>query len=80
MGGLICWCSGNRRVSVPIATIPRFFTGSFERVKGVTVRRIERVTISADHPIAYHVDGEPVEGGTVLEGRVHPSALRVAVR
>jgi YegS/Rv2252/BmrU family lipid kinase len=63
-----------------ITTIPRFFTGSFERVKGVTVRRIERVTISADHPIAYHVDGEPVDGGTVLEGRVHRAALRVAVR
>lgn len=63
-----------------ISTIPRFFTGSFERVKGVTVQRVERVTISADHPIAYHVDGEPVAGGTVLEGRVHPSALRVAVR
>jgi diacylglycerol kinase family enzyme len=63
-----------------ITTIPRFFTGSFERVKGVTVRRIDRVTISADHPIAYHVDGEPVDGGTVLEGRVHRAALRVAVR
>ena len=63
-----------------IATIPRFFTGTFDRVKGVTVQRIEHVTISADHPIAYHVDGEPVQGGAVLEGRVHPSALRVAVR
>jgi YegS/Rv2252/BmrU family lipid kinase len=63
-----------------IATIPRFFTGGFERVKGVTVRRIERVTISADRPISFHVDGEPVVGGTVVEGRVLPSALRVAVR
>jgi diacylglycerol kinase (ATP) len=63
-----------------ITTIPRFFTGGFERVQGVTVRRIEHVTISADHPIAYHVDGEPVDGGTVLEGRVHRAALRVAVR
>jgi len=63
-----------------IATIPRFFTGGFERVKGVTVRRFERITISADRPIAFHVDGEPVAGGAVLEGRVHPGALRVAVR
>jgi diacylglycerol kinase family enzyme len=63
-----------------IATIPRFFTGSFDRAKGVTVRPIEHVTISADRPITFHVDGEPVEGGTVLEGRVHPSALSVAVR
>lgn len=63
-----------------IATIPRFFTGGFERVKGVTVRRIERVTISADRPLAFHIDGEPAVGGTTLEGRVLPSALRVAVR
>jgi YegS/Rv2252/BmrU family lipid kinase len=63
-----------------IATIPRFFTGGFEQVKGVTVRRIERVTISADRPITFHVDGEPAVGGTTLEGRVLPSALRVAVR
>ena len=39
-----------------------------------------RLTISADRPIAFHVDGEPVAGGTVLEGRVHAAALRVAVR
>jgi diacylglycerol kinase (ATP) len=63
-----------------IATIPRFFTGGFEQVKGVTVRRFERITISADHPIHFHVDGEPVQGGTVLEGRVHPGALWIAVR
>ena len=63
-----------------IATIPRFFTGTFDQVSGVTVRRIERVTISSDHPIAFHVDGEPAEGGTVLEARVHQAALLVAVR
>jgi YegS/Rv2252/BmrU family lipid kinase len=63
-----------------VATIPRFFTGSFDRVKGVTVRRIERVTISSDRPIVFHVDGEPAEGGTTLEARVHPGALLVAVR
>jgi len=63
-----------------IATIPRLFTGGFGRVKGVTTRQIERLTITSDRPIGFHVDGELVEGGTVLEGRVHPSALRVAVR
>jgi diacylglycerol kinase family enzyme len=63
-----------------VATIPRLFTGSFARVKGVTMRQIERLTITADRPIAFHVDGELAEGGTALEGRVHPSALRVAVR
>jgi hypothetical protein len=28
----------------------------------------------------YHVDGEPVTGGTRLAARVHPGALRVAVK
>jgi diacylglycerol kinase family enzyme len=30
--------------------------------------------------MAFHVDGEPVEGGTRLEARVHPGALKVCVR
>lgn len=63
-----------------IATIPRLFTGSFGTVKGVTVKQVERLTISSDRPIGFHVDGEPAEGGTVLEGRVLPGALRIAVR
>ena len=28
----------------------------------------------------FHVDGEPVQGGTRLEARVHPGALKVCVR
>jgi hypothetical protein len=28
----------------------------------------------------FHVDGEPVDGGTRLEARIHPGALRMAVR
>jgi diacylglycerol kinase (ATP) len=63
-----------------IATIPRLFTGGFSRVKGVTVRQVEKLTITADRPMAFHVDGEPAQAGTVLEGRVLASALRVAVR
>ena len=30
--------------------------------------------------MTFHVDGEPVSGGTRLAVRVHPGALRVAVR
>jgi diacylglycerol kinase family enzyme len=30
--------------------------------------------------MAYHVDGEPGEGGTSLRARVHPGALMVAVK
>jgi YegS/Rv2252/BmrU family lipid kinase len=63
-----------------IATIPRLFVGGFDRVKGVSVKQIKRLAIACDRPIAFHVDGEPVEGGNTLEVRILPSALRVAVR
>ena len=63
-----------------IARIPWLFTGGFERVKGVSVRQIQQLTISSDRAIGFHVDGEPCTGGEVLQARVHPASLRVAVR
>jgi diacylglycerol kinase family enzyme len=30
--------------------------------------------------MTFHVDGEPVAGGTRVVVRVHPAALRIAVR
>jgi hypothetical protein len=30
--------------------------------------------------MTYHVDGEPMAGGTKLRTRIHPGALMVAVR
>ena len=46
---------------------------------GCTTTRLNEMTISADAPLTFHLDGEPVVGGTTLRARVHPSALRVAV-
>ena len=66
-----------------IATLwqmPRLFNGTIERVRGCTIRRVRDVTIESDQPMTFHVDGEPVAGGTLLRARVHPGALRVAVR
>ena len=63
-----------------IAAIPRLFFGTFARARGVSTRRVEHVAIESDRPIVFHVDGEPAQGGSRLEARVHPSALRVAVR
>lgn len=60
--------------------MPRLFNGTIERVRGCTIRRIREVTIESDQPMTYHVDGEPVAGGTMLRARVHPGALRIAVR
>jgi diacylglycerol kinase family enzyme len=56
------------------------FNGTVGRARGCTIRKIRRITIEADHPMTFHVDGEPVAGGARLVVRVHPGALRVAVK
>jgi YegS/Rv2252/BmrU family lipid kinase len=63
-----------------VMQLPRLFTGTADRIPGCTMQRIQEVTIEADEPMTYHVDGEPVVGGTRLVARVHPAALRVAVK
>jgi len=34
--------------------------------------------VESEQPMTFHVDGEPVQGGTRLDARVHPGVLRVA--
>jgi len=63
-----------------ICHVPRLFDGTVERIPGCSICSIQRATIASDQPMLFHVDGEPVEGGTELRIRVHPGALRVAVR
>jgi diacylglycerol kinase family enzyme len=60
--------------------IPRLFMGGLSRLRGVTMGQVERAVISSDRAMTFHVDGEAVTGGTRLEGRVLPGALRVCVR
>ena len=60
-----------------ICALPRLFTGGIERVRGFTTQQIDRARIESDLPMRFHVDGEPVEGGTTLEVRVLPKALDV---
>ena len=62
-----------------IVQLPRLFQGTAHRATGYSSRRIARATIESDRPMVYHVDGEPVSGGTSLRVRVHPGALNVAV-
>jgi diacylglycerol kinase (ATP) len=61
-------------------SMPRLFTGGVERVRGVSSRQIERITIEAAHPMIYHLDGEPRQGGQRLDFAVAPAVLRVSVR
>jgi diacylglycerol kinase (ATP) len=62
-----------------IVQLPRLFQGTVDRAPGCSIRKIARATIECDRPMTYHVDGEPVAGGTSLRIRVHPGALYVAV-
>jgi YegS/Rv2252/BmrU family lipid kinase len=58
--------------------LPKLFTGQVSRVRGVTIRKVEEAVVESDVPMTFHVDGEPVQGGTRLEARVLPRALKVA--
>jgi len=58
-----------------IAALPRLFAGRAAGARGLSIERIERATIECDRPMLFHVDGEPVEGGTRLEARVLPADL-----
>ena len=57
----------------------RLFNGTIDHHAYVHCSQVDRVTISADRPLRFHVDGEPVQGGCRLSATVHPAALRVRV-
>jgi len=62
-----------------IGALPRLFAGRAAGARGFSIERIEQATIDCDRPMLFHVDGEPIEGGTRLEAQVLPAALRVCV-
>ena len=57
----------------------RLFNGTVDRHAYVHCSQVGGVTISADHPLLFHVDGEAVQGGRSLSASVVPKALRVRV-
>jgi diacylglycerol kinase (ATP) len=63
-----------------LCAVPRLFVGGVARLRGVMTRQVDRITICSDGPMTFHVDGEAVQGGTRLEGRVLPGALKICVR
>jgi YegS/Rv2252/BmrU family lipid kinase len=60
--------------------VPRLFTGGVASLRGVSIRPVKSATIESDAPMVFHVDGEPIAGGTRLVAVVKPAALRVCVR
>jgi len=63
-----------------ICSVPHLFTGTANRITGCRIARIKEATIETSAPMTFHVDGEPVQGGTRLRARVHRHALHIAVR
>ena len=63
-----------------VCHVPRLFDGTVERIPGCSIRHVQRATIESDQPLLFHVDGEPVQGEKRARIRVHPAALRVAVK
>jgi diacylglycerol kinase (ATP) len=58
----------------------RLLSGGLDRAPTWSSRRVQRVTIESAQPMMFHVDGESVQGGTRLEARIHPAALKVCSR
>jgi len=59
--------------------VPRLFTGRIDGARGVTSVKAAEIEVTSDHPLPYHVDGEPFTGGPTVQGRARPGALRVAL-
>ena len=57
----------------------RLFNGTIDRHPYVHCSRVGGVTIAADRPLCFHVDGEVAQGGCSLTAKVHPRALGVRV-
>jgi diacylglycerol kinase (ATP) len=58
----------------------RLATGSIERAPIWSCERVRDARIQSDAPMIFHVDGEPIAGGTELRARLHPGALRIAAK
>ena len=62
-----------------LCRVPWLVARAVHRVPQWSTRPARRVTIECREPMPFHVDGEPVDGGTRLDARIHPGALRVCV-
>ncbi len=60
--------------------IPAFFNGTLRADDKILMKTAAAVDISSDHAIAFHVDGEPRQGGTTVALRTRPRSLGVRVK
>jgi YegS/Rv2252/BmrU family lipid kinase len=59
--------------------LPFVFTGTIDRLAGVSIQRTSSIQITSPYPLVYHVDGEPIAGTLSVAARVRPQALRLRV-
>lgn len=71
-------------VCVPARPVPwlllrsfRLFTGAVDRTPGIRTVSAAAAELTAERPLAFHVDGEVYAGGPRLHVRVLPASLRV---
>ena len=57
--------------------VRRLFNGTIDQEPDVSMRTASSITISAEQPIRFHVDGEVVEGSETLTATVHPGTPAV---
>jgi YegS/Rv2252/BmrU family lipid kinase len=57
--------------------MPRLFMGAGERIPGCRISRVSEAAVESDRPVLFHIDGELCHGGTRVQVRVHPGALKV---
>ena len=72
-------CVPARSLSWLLLRSYRLFAGTIERVPGVRCVSAATVEVTAERPLAFHVDGEVYAGGPSLRVRVAPASLRVRV-
>lgn len=63
-----------------VARLPWLAARRIHRLPQWSSQAARTVTIESDAPMTFHVDGEPVDGGSLLSARIHPGALGVCVR
>lgn len=71
---------GERGALGRIGLVARSYARTVDRAPGVTRLPAALVVVRADQPILFHVDGEPNQGGTTVEARIIPAAIRVRVK
>ncbi len=62
-----------------LRALPRLFSGTVDRARGVQIRRVEHARVTSERPLQGHVDGESIACGEVVDVRIRPKALRIRV-